>query len=73
LRVETWIYEAVQRLAAEQDQPASEITHELLEIALRRLGFKPDRTARESNPHTPITLPPPRPDAAGRAGVESAR
>jgi hypothetical protein len=40
-RVATWVHDAVHRLAAEQDQPASEIAHELLEIALGRLGITP--------------------------------
>jgi hypothetical protein len=40
-RVATWVQDAVHRLAAEQDQPASEIAHELLEIALGRLGITP--------------------------------
>jgi hypothetical protein len=42
-RVATWVHDAVHRLAAEQNQPASEIAHELLEIALGRLGIKPPR------------------------------
>jgi hypothetical protein len=39
-RTEAWVHEAVHRLAAEHDQPASEIAHELLEMALRRLSIK---------------------------------
>jgi hypothetical protein len=39
-RTEAWVHEAVHRLATEQDQPASEIAHELLEMALGRLGIK---------------------------------
>lgn len=35
------MHAAVHQLAAEQDQPASYIAHELLEIALGRLGIKP--------------------------------
>jgi hypothetical protein len=34
------VHEAVHRLAAEHDQPASEIAHELLEMALGSLGIK---------------------------------
>jgi hypothetical protein len=37
------VHDAVHRLAAEQGQPASEIAHDLLEIALGRLGIKPPR------------------------------
>ena len=45
-RTATWVYDAVHRLAAEQDQPASEVAHELLEIALGRLGINaPPTTA----------------------------
>jgi hypothetical protein len=40
-RVATWVHDAVQRLAAEQGQPASEVAHDLLEAALRRRGIKP--------------------------------
>jgi hypothetical protein len=38
-RTEIWVHDAVHRLAAEHDQPASEIAHELLEIALGQLGI----------------------------------
>ena len=48
LRVETWVHDAVHRLAAEHGQPASEVAHELLEIALGRLGIKPERPRRDS-------------------------
>jgi hypothetical protein len=34
------VHEAVHRIAAEHDQPASEVAHELLEIALGSLGIK---------------------------------
>ena len=40
-RVATWVHDAVHRIAAEQGQPASDVAHELLEIALGRLGIKP--------------------------------
>jgi hypothetical protein len=39
-RTEAWVHEAVRRLAAEQDQPASDIANELLEMALGSLGIK---------------------------------
>jgi hypothetical protein len=39
-RTETWVHDAVRRLAAEHDLPASEIAHELLEMALGSLGIK---------------------------------
>ena len=44
-RTRAWVHDAVHRLAAEQDQPASDIAHELLEMALGSLGIrrpKPD-------------------------------
>jgi hypothetical protein len=42
-RVATWVYDSVHRLAAEQGVPASEIAHDLLEIALGRLGITPPK------------------------------
>jgi hypothetical protein len=45
-RVTTWVYDGVQKLAAEEGVPASEIAHELLEIALGSLGIKAERGAR---------------------------
>ena len=39
-RTETWVHDAVHRLAVEHDQSASEIAHELLEMALGNLGIK---------------------------------
>jgi hypothetical protein len=39
-RTATWVHEAVHRLAVEHEQPASEIAHELLEMALGSLGIK---------------------------------
>jgi hypothetical protein len=39
-RTETWVHDAVHRLAAENDRPASQIAHELLEIALGSLGIR---------------------------------
>jgi hypothetical protein len=48
-RTEIWVYEAVHRLAAEHDQPASEIAHELLEMALGSLGIK--RPTRRPETH----------------------
>jgi hypothetical protein len=41
-RAETWVHDAVRRLAAEHDQPA-QIAHELLEMALGSLGIKKPR------------------------------
>jgi hypothetical protein len=41
-RVATWVYDGVQKLATEKGLPASEVAHDLLEIALGRLGIKPD-------------------------------
>jgi hypothetical protein len=40
-RVATWVHDGVHQLAAEQGVPASEIAHDLLEIALGRLGIYP--------------------------------
>jgi hypothetical protein len=40
-RTATWVWEGVQRLAAERSQPASEVAHDLLEIALGRFGIRP--------------------------------
>jgi hypothetical protein len=48
-RVATWVYDGVQRLAEEQGQPASEIAHELLEMALGNLGIKPPKQGAESS------------------------
>jgi hypothetical protein len=45
-RVATWVYESVQRLAAERNQPASEVVHDLVEAALRRRGIKPEKAGR---------------------------
>jgi hypothetical protein len=42
-RVAAWVHDAVHRLAAEHDQPVSEISHELLEMALGHLGIKRPR------------------------------
>jgi hypothetical protein len=43
-RTAAWVHDAVHRLAAEQDQPASDIAHELLEIALGKLGITQSRS-----------------------------
>jgi hypothetical protein len=54
-RVAAWVHDAVHRLAAEQGQPASEIAHDLLEIALGRLGIKtprPEFARHPSRAHT---------------------
>ena len=48
-RTEVWVYDAVHQLAAEQDQPASEIAHEPLEMALCSLGIK--RPTRRPESH----------------------
>jgi hypothetical protein len=40
-RAATWVWEGVQQIAEEQGQPASEVAHELMEIGLGKLGFKP--------------------------------
>jgi hypothetical protein len=40
LRVTLWVHDAVHRLAAEHDQSASEIAHELLEMALGSRGMR---------------------------------
>jgi hypothetical protein len=48
LRVATWVHDAVHQIAAEQGQPASEAAHELLEIALGRLGIKPEGPRQDS-------------------------
>jgi hypothetical protein len=40
-RVATWVYDGVHHLAAEQGVPASEVAHDLLEVALGSLGIKP--------------------------------
>jgi hypothetical protein len=45
-RAATWVWDAVQRLAEERDQPASEVAHDLLEAALRRHGIKPPTPQR---------------------------
>lgn len=45
-RVATWVYDGVHQLGAEQSAPASEIAHDLLEIALGRLGIKPPDRVR---------------------------
>ena len=42
-RAATWVWDGVQRLAAEQEVPASEVAHDLMEIALGRFGIKPPR------------------------------
>jgi hypothetical protein len=49
-RTATWVHDAVRRLAAEHDQPASEIAHELLEIALGSLGIKRPRPQTSEPP-----------------------
>jgi hypothetical protein len=49
-RTATWVHDAVHRLAAEQDQPASDIAHELLEIALGSLGIKKPRAGVPRHP-----------------------
>jgi hypothetical protein len=61
-RVATWVHDAVHRLAAERNIPASEVAHDLLEIALGHLGIKPERPKREPG-RTP----------AGNASVDSKR
>src|SRR5262245_29707335 len=48
-RTEIWVHDAVHRLAAEHGQHASDIAHELLEIALGSLGIK--RPAPGVPPH----------------------
>jgi hypothetical protein len=42
-RTASWVHDAVRRLAAENDQPASEVAHELLEMALGKLGITPPK------------------------------
>jgi predicted metal-dependent phosphotriesterase family hydrolase len=42
-RTPIWVHEAVHRLAAEQEQPVSDIANDLLEIALGHLGIKKPR------------------------------
>jgi hypothetical protein len=44
------VHDAVRRLAAETEQPASEIAHELLEMALGNLGIKPPKAASLPSP-----------------------
>jgi hypothetical protein len=46
-RTAIWVHDAVHRLAAEQDQPASEIAHELIEMALGRLGIQRPKAERK--------------------------
>jgi hypothetical protein len=58
LRVATWIYNEVHRLAVENEQPASDIAHELLEIALGHLGI----TDRSNRPNTAMAHPSRKPD-----------
>jgi hypothetical protein len=42
-RTPVWIHDAVHRIAAEQEQPVSDIANELLEMALGSLGIKKPR------------------------------
>ena len=61
-RTAAWVHDAVHRLAAEQEQPASEIAHELVEMALGSLGIrKPTHGVRRDRRHSDCT-------PAGRAG-----
>jgi hypothetical protein len=39
-RAATWVWDGVQRLAAERRLSASDVAHDLLEAALRRHGIK---------------------------------
>lgn len=58
LRVATWVHDGVQKLAAEKGLPASEVAHELLEIALGRLGIHRPRAGVESPAASPRTKTP---------------
>ena len=42
-RAATWVWDGVQRLATEQGTPASEVAHDLMEIALGQFGIKPPK------------------------------
>jgi hypothetical protein len=44
-RTSAWIHDAVRRIAAEQEQPASDIANELLKMALGSLGIKKPKSA----------------------------
>ncbi|HEY1246299.1 MAG TPA: hypothetical protein VGF29_15855 [Hyphomicrobiaceae bacterium] len=48
-RVATWVHDGVQRLAEERGLPASEVAHDLLEIALGRFGIKPPKPGVEGS------------------------
>ncbi len=57
-RAATWVWDGVQRLAAERGMPASEVAHDLMEIALGRLGIKPEASgvggrAQAARPKSP--------------------
>jgi hypothetical protein len=60
-RVATWVYDGVQRLATEKGMPASEVAHDLLEIALGRLGIKPEPRSAEGRASATRTKSPPKP------------
>jgi hypothetical protein len=52
-RAATWVHDGVLQLAEQREQPYSEVAHDLMESALRRLGIKPSQeeeaaTARRS-------------------------
>jgi hypothetical protein len=65
------MHDAVRRLAAEQDQPASEIAHELLEIALGRQGHRPKiRAAFDALERDGLLLPHLRPSARFRVVID---
>lgn len=38
-RAAVWLHEALQRLAAERGQPASEVAHDVMEAGFRRYGI----------------------------------
>ena len=65
-RAATWVWDGVQRLAAEQEAPASEVAHDLMEIALGRFGIKPPprKSAAVSPAPAPRTKSPRKPRRA---------
>ena len=48
-RAATWVWDGVQRLAAERRMPASAVAHDLLEAALRRHGIKAPEAAAKAD------------------------
>jgi hypothetical protein len=58
-RAATWVWDGLQQLAAKQGQPASEVAHDLMEIALGRFGIKPPKKSdTEGRPPAPRTKSP---------------